>query len=139
MIFKWQNLEKKYEKKLDITSKEIIKLPDGDILSKLIIGMSLKYDTKSKLYQVLCDETTLYAEIEGDKSAQNKINTFTKEFCLPKINERNDVLCYLKRINNFNNRIDCFMSCNNKNFNRVCYDYASRDNLYDYNIEINKE
>ena len=61
MIFKWQNLEKKFEKKLDITSKEIIKLPDGDILSKLIIGMSLKYDTNkknkiklSKLYQVLC-------------------------------------------------------------------------------------
>ena len=61
MIFKWQNLEKKFEKKLDITSKEIIKLPDGDILSKLIIGISLKYDTNkknkiklSKLYQVLC-------------------------------------------------------------------------------------
>jgi len=31
------------------------------------------------------------------------------------------------------------MSCNNKNFNRVCYDYALRDNLYDYNIEIKKE
>ena len=146
MIFKWQNLEKKFEKKLDITSKEIIKLPDGDILSKLIIGISLKYDTNkknkiklSKLYQVLCDETTLYAEIEGDKSAQNKINTFIKEFFLPKINERNDDLCYLRRNNNFNDRIDCFMCCNNKNFNRVCYDYALRDNLYDYNIELKKE
>ena len=31
------------------------------------------------------------------------------------------------------------MSCNNKNFNRVYYDYALRDNLYDYNIEIKKE
>jgi len=49
MIFKWQNLEKKFEKKLDITSKEIIKLPDGDILSKLIIGISLKYDTNKKI------------------------------------------------------------------------------------------
>ena len=84
-------------------------------------------------------ETTLYAEIEGDKSAQNKINTFIKEFFLPKINERNDDLCYLRKNNNFNDRIDCFMCFNNKNLKRVYYDYASRDNLYDYNIEINKE
>ena len=149
IIFKWQNLEKKYEKKLDITSREIIKLPDGDLLSKLIISISLKYDINekkpikiklSKLYQVLCDETTLYAEIEGDKSAQNKINTFTKKFSLPKINERNSG--YLKRNINLSNRMDCFMICTNKNLDKLCYDYVLRHDLYknnNNNIKSKKE
>ena len=144
MIFKWENLGKKFEKKLDIASKEIIKLPDGDLLSKLIVGISLKYDINkekaikiklSKLYQVLCDETTLYGEIEGDKSALNKINTFTKKFSLPNITERNDHLCYLKSSNNLNRKIHKSI----KNFNRVCYDYVSHDDLYDYNTNFKKE
>ena len=107
MIFKWENLNTKLEQKIDFKSKEIIKLPNGDLLSKLIIGTSIKYDNNkekqqkiqlSKLYQVLCDETTLYAEIEGDKSAQNKINTFTKEYSLPNINETfAHGLCYRAR------------------------------------------
>ncbi len=113
MIFKWENLGKKLEKKLDIISKEIIKLPGGDLLSKLIIGISLKYNINedkqqkiklSKFYQVLCDETTLYAEIEGDKSAQNKINTYTKEFSFPKINESySNNLCNIKNYKKIKN------------------------------------
>ena len=105
IIFKWQNLEKKFEKKLDITSKEIIKLPDGDILSKLIIGISLKYDTNkknkiklSKLYQVLCDETTLYAEIEGDKSAQNKLILLLKNFVFQKLMKEMMFFAILKEV-----------------------------------------
>ena len=84
MLFKWENLEEKFEKKLEFNSEEIIKLSDGDLLSKLIIGLTLRYDFNdnknekiklSKLYQILCDDTTLFAEIEGEKSIKN--NTIT--------------------------------------------------------------
>ena len=99
ILFKWENLEEKFEKKIEFKSEEIIKVADGEELSKLIIGLALKYekiDNKkkfSKLYQVLCDDTTLYAEIEGDKSLENsKLAIFTKKYSIPKIAD----LDYLK-------------------------------------------
>ena len=95
MLFKWENFGEKFEKKIAFKSKEIIKLPDGEGLSKLIIGLALKYEIThnkiklSKLYQVLSDDTTLFAEIEGDKPLEsNKITTFTKKYSIPKIKER---------------------------------------------------
>ena len=36
----------------------------------------------SKLYQVLCNLTTLFAEIEGEKAIQNKMVTFTKNYSI---------------------------------------------------------
>ena len=39
----------------------------------------------SKLYQVLCQFTTLYAEIEGDKSIDNKMQTFVKKYSIANI------------------------------------------------------
>ena len=87
--FNWKNLEDNYKKIIKINSEKIIKLTEGDELSKLIIGFSLKYDIisdkneqikLSKLYQVLCQFTTLYAEIEGDKSIDNKMQTFVKKY-----------------------------------------------------------
>jgi hypothetical protein len=94
MLFNWENFGEKFEKKIEFKSKEIIKLPDGEELSKLIIGLALKYENThnkiklSKLYQVLSDDTTLFAEIEGDKPLEsNKITSFTKKYSIPKINE----------------------------------------------------
>ena len=94
--FNWKNLEENFKKNIKINSEKIIKLTEGDELSKLIIGLSLKYDIindkneqikLSKLYQVLCQYTTLYAEIEGDKSIiDNKIKTIVKKYSIEKIN-----------------------------------------------------
>ena len=39
----------------------------------------------SKLYQVLCDLTTLFAEIEGEKAIQNKMVTFTKNYSIKRL------------------------------------------------------
>ena len=39
------------------------------------------------MYQVLCKYTTLYAEIEGDKSIKDKMNTFTQKYSIKKIKE----------------------------------------------------
>ena len=94
--FIWENLKEKFKKNIEFKFEEIIKLPEGEELSKLIMGLSLKYDfinneeeqTKlSKLYQVLCKYTTLYAEIEGDKSIKDKMNTFTQKYSIKKIKE----------------------------------------------------
>ena len=92
--FNWKNLEDNFKKIFKINSENIIKLSEGDELSKLIIGLSLKYDIisdkneqikLSKLYQVLCQYTTLYAEIEGDKSIDNKMQTFVKKYSIANI------------------------------------------------------
>ena len=69
---------------------------EGCELSKLIIGFSLKYDLNedkneqiklSKLYQVLCKYTSLFAEIEGDKSSDNQMQTFIKKHSVEKIRD----------------------------------------------------
>ena len=69
---------------------------EGSELSKLIIGFSLKYDLSedkneqiklSKLYQVLSKYTTLFAEIEGDKSSDNQMQTFIKKHSVEKIRD----------------------------------------------------
>ena len=94
--FNWKNLNENCKKNIEINSEKIIKLSEGDKLSKLIIGLSLKYDFMkdkneqiklSKLYQVLCKYTTLFAEIEGDKSLDNQMKTFVKNYSVKKIRD----------------------------------------------------
>ena len=41
----------------------------------------------SKLYQVLCKYTTLFAEIEGDKSLDNQMKTFVKNYSIKNIRD----------------------------------------------------
>ena len=90
-----QNLKEKFEKTIEFKYEEIIKLPEGEELSKLIMGLSLKYDFNnnkeeqiklSKLYQVLSNYTTLYAEIEGDISIEDEMKTYIKNYSIEKIN-----------------------------------------------------
>ena len=89
--FNYENLKEKLEKEIKCNYNDIIKLPEGEEISKLIIGLALRYeiiknkDEKirlSKLYQVLCNLTTLFAEIEGEKAIQNKMVTFTKNYSI---------------------------------------------------------
>ena len=92
--FNYENLKEKLEKEIKCYYNDIIKLPEGEDLSKLIIGLALRYDLikdknekikLSKLYQVLCDLTTLFAEIEGEKAIQNKMVTFTKNYSIKRL------------------------------------------------------
>ena len=134
MLFMWENLEEKLEKKIEFKSEEIIKLTDGEELSKLIIGIALKYeniDNKkelSKLYQVLSDDTTLFAEIEGDKPLENnKITTFTKKFSFPEIE---DLLCKLRPYSNDNSFKSDSMTDSKDEWNTKSY-YNCYDRVYD--------
>ena len=90
--FNYENLNQKFMKDMLFKSGEIFSLSEGEELSKLIIGSALKYDlgdeiNLSKKYQVLSKSTSLYAEIEGDKSLENQMNTFVQKYSIHKINE----------------------------------------------------
>ena len=89
--FNWENLNKKFSENLTFKSNELIKLPEGEELSKLIIDLILKYSINSKKkniiklskkYQVLSKYTTLFSEIEGDKPIENKMNTFIQKYSI---------------------------------------------------------
>ena len=90
--FNYENLNQKFTKDIEFKSEEIYSLSEGEELSKLIIGSTLKYNlgdeiNLSKKYQVLSKSTSLYAEIEGDKSIENQMNTFVQKYSIHKINE----------------------------------------------------
>ena len=90
--FNYEKLNQKFMKDMLFKSEEIYKLSEGEELSKLIIGSALKYNLEddanlSKKYQVLSKSTSLYAEIEGDKSIENKMNTFVQKYSIHKISE----------------------------------------------------
>ena len=97
LIFNWENLKEKFSKNIEFKSDDIVKLPEGEEFSKLIIGLALNYDNinnkeeKIKLsesYQVLCDFTSLFAQIEGEKKTENKMVTFIKEYSIPKVKKK---------------------------------------------------
>ena len=83
---------KKNKKEYLFKSSDILILPQGDDLSKLIIGLSFKYniikDKKeqinfSKKYQVLSKYTTLFSEIEKDNnetSTKDEMKTYEKKY-----------------------------------------------------------
>ena len=68
----------------DATFENIIKLKDGEEMSKMIVGKGLKYnddlikDTEkeikfAKKYQILSKNTALFAEIENEENQQSKL------------------------------------------------------------------
>ena len=90
--FNYEKLNQKFMKDILFKSEEIHKLSEGEELSKLIIGSALKYNLEddtniSKKYQVLSKSTSLYAEIEGDKSIEKQMNTFVQKYSIHKISE----------------------------------------------------
>ena len=101
--FNWENCKEKFEKQYLFKKGDIIKLSDGEDLSKLIIGLSFKYDIIknkqeqidfSKKYQVLSKLTTLFADIENEESITNKMETVKQTSNIPNINEGNCLTCF---------------------------------------------
>ena len=102
---------------------------EGCELSKLIIGFSLKYDLNedkneqiklSKLYQVLCKYTSLFAEIEGDKSSDNQMQTFIKKHSVKKIRDYSFLVGSSSR-ERFRGLSRLRMSAPYKSFDKSCY------------------
>ena len=89
--FNYENLNQKFTKDIEFKSEEIYSLSEREELSKLIIGSALKYnlgdENLSKKYQVLSKSTSLYAEIEGDKSIENQMNNFVQKYSIHKIDK----------------------------------------------------
>lgn len=86
--FNWENLNEKHQKEYQVNSDEILEIKPGEELSKLIIGLSFKYNIIStekeqiyfsKKYQVLSKYTTLFADIENDNPITNEIKIFEKK------------------------------------------------------------
>jgi len=86
--FNWENLNEKHQKEYKVNSNEILEIKPGEELSKLIIGLSFKYNIIStekeqiyfsKKYQVLSKYTTLFADIENDNPITNEIKIFEKK------------------------------------------------------------
>ena len=101
--FNWENFKEKFEKQYLFKKGDIIKLPDGEDLSKLIIGLSFKYDIIknkqeqidfSKKYQVLSKLTALFADIENENSITNKMETVKQTSNIPNIKEGNCLSCF---------------------------------------------
>ncbi len=75
----------KIEKKIEFLKDNIVKLENGDILGKIIIGNYLKKnETKeevnlSKQFQILSKNTALFAEIQTENSLQEEMKTITNE------------------------------------------------------------
>ena len=86
--FNWENLNEKFQKEYQFNPEEILKIKDGEELSKLIIGLSFKYNIIntekeqidfSKKYQVLSKYTTLFADIENNNPITNEMKTFEEK------------------------------------------------------------
>ncbi len=68
------NNKNNISKEIAFSNNDIIKIPDGDILSKIIIGNILKKNNNdeekeislSKKYQIISKKTSLFAEIENE-------------------------------------------------------------------------
>ena len=102
--------QKSNEVEMEFKKSNIIYLPDGDNLTKIIIDKYLKTNLDideqteikiSKEYEVLSKNTSLFAEIENENSQQNK---------LIKVNVLSNAIYYPQnKFNNFNcpSRIFC--------------------------------
>ena len=76
------------DEKIELKNLEIIKLPDGEELGKLIVdnylteNKSLDFRTKIKLskdYNILCSETAFYAEIQNEVPVTQKMTVITNQ------------------------------------------------------------
>ena len=101
--------QKSNKVEMDFKESNIIYLPDGDNLTKIIIDKYLKTNLDideqteikiSKEYEVLSKNTSLFAEIENENSQQNK---------LIKVNVLSNVNSYAPfKLNNFNSTSNIF-------------------------------
>ena len=91
--FNWENFDNKFEKEFIFKSHDIIQLSEGEELSKLMIGLDLKYNNSysqikqielSKKYEVLCKYTTLFAELENDNIIEKEMKTYIQKYSIPK-------------------------------------------------------
>ena len=76
------------DEKIELKNLEIIKLPDGEELAKLIVdnylteNKSLDFRTKIKLskdYNILCSETAFYAQIQNEVPVTQKMTVITNQ------------------------------------------------------------
>ena len=112
---------------VNVNFDNILKLEDGEEMSKMIVGKALKNNEEltkdekkeiefAKKYQILSKNTALFAEILNDENQQSKLIKVN----LTASNERSKVM----RMNNYMNNIN---SCNS--FNSTSISGLSNPNL----------
>ena len=121
----YNNGEKIVNEIIELPNKNIFELPDGDILSKIIIGNILKNNSDTKIneqesdlsikYKILSKKTSLFAEIENESKiigelkkidlTRNKINYY-EECC--------DDGCYIDECCDIDDECYDYKACNDK-------------------------
>ena len=121
----YNNGEKSVNEIIEFPNKNILQLPDGDILSKIIIGNILKNNSDTKIneqeialsikYKILSKKTSLFAEIENESKiigelkkidlTRNKINYY-EECC--------DDGCYIDECCDIDDECYDYKACNDK-------------------------
>ena len=124
------------ENEISFQNLNITRLPDGDELGKLIVdnylsnNESLDFRTQIKLskdYNILCQETAFYAEIQNEKQIKDEMKTITNKDQKP-INNNNII------INNDND-----MKSEEIKLTNFGYDNNDKNNLNDDNNETKEE
>ncbi len=111
---------------IKIPNKNILELPEGDILSKIIIGNILKNNSDTKIneqeialsikYKILSKKTSLFAEIENESKIIGELKKI--DLTQKKINNNN-------YINSYN---ACYANCDDDDedeYDNECYDMGN--------------
>ena len=121
----YNNGEKSVNEIIEFPNKNILQLPDGDILSKIIIGNILKNNSDTKIneqeialsikYKILSKKTSLFAEIENESKIigelkkidlTQKLINYYEECC--------DDGCYIDECCDIDDECYDYKACNDK-------------------------
>ena len=124
------------DEKIELKNLEIIKLPDGEELAKLIVdnylteNKSLDFRTKIKLskdYNILCSETAFYAEIQNEVPVTQKMTVITNQN-KEAINNKLIQEINLRNIG-YENKAKYFNINNNNNINNTNNNTNNKDEI----------
>ena len=137
----YNNGEKIVNEIIELLNKNNFELPDGDILSKIIIGNILKNNSDTKIneqesdlsikYKILSKKTSLFAEIENESKiigelkkidlTRNKINYY-EECC--------DDGCYIDECCDIDDECYDYKACNDKIMcEKACANYEPVEDI----------
>jgi hypothetical protein len=147
----YNNGEKIVNEIIELLNKNIFELPDGDILSKIIIGNILKNNSDTKIneqesdlsikYKILSKKTSLFAELENESKiigelkkidlTRNKINYYEEccdDGCY--VNECCDIADKCCAYDDYEDNFLCEKACNNKILcEKACANYESEEDI----------
>ena len=147
----YNNGEKIINEIIELPNKNIFELPDGNILSKIIIGNILKNNSDTKIneqeialsikYKILSKKTSLFAEIENESKIigelkkidlTQKLINYYEECCDDGcyVNECCDIDDECCAFDDYEDNFLCEKACNNKILcEKACANYEPEEDI----------